>query len=152
MNQLHPLIAAVCGSLVAFGLIGCESDGEVQTETDPVVFEGDEEAELLTDEAMRLVNLDMGDAQAVLDADNGEIVYQDGEYTEIKSENGRRLVVVKSSLDDRNMAKAMEGEVGGEIFTVIGRGSPVPQMTIKGDAELKEAFYKRWNLTLPEAE
>jgi hypothetical protein len=61
------ILAAVCGSLIAFGLIGCESDGVVQTETDPVVFEGDEEAELLTDEAMRLVNLDMDDAQAVLE-------------------------------------------------------------------------------------
>ena len=131
MNR-NPFLTAglsLVALVAATGLAGCASDRaeDVDVVADPNAL-----------------------GETVLAADfkgaaNGSVVYQDGDYAEVKSEDGTRLLVVSG--DNIETAKS-SNEVRGEDFKLMGPRSPVPGVVVLGENALKAKFYERHGLEM----
>jgi hypothetical protein len=82
-------------------------------------------------------------------AQNGEIIYQEDGYAEVKSvtdDYGTRLLVIDPAGIDPAEA-AEDGKIRGDDFKIIGRGSPAGA-TVLGENALKAKFYERHGLQM----
>ena len=127
-NLFH--VSLVLSLAALAGVAGCASDG------------ADEDVDVMADTNA------LGKTALAADfkgAANGSVVYQDGDYAEVKSEDGTRLLVVSG--DNIETAKGAN-EVKGEDFKLMGPRSPVPGVVVLGENELKAKFYERHGIDM----
>ena len=129
------LALVACAALALFALAGCKGDGDDMNDD-----MNDDDPSLSID----ISDASNDPAATFAAATNNTIVYEDGEYMEIKFNDGdiTRLLVVTP--DNANSAMD-KGTISGEDFKLMGRNSPVGT-TVLGENELRAKFYERWGL------
>ncbi|MEM1013432.1 MAG: hypothetical protein AAGI46_14570 [Planctomycetota bacterium] len=145
--QHHRPLLLIASAAAVVALAGCSSDGEAaMDESEPVVIEA-KDLTMDAPEGMIAVDMPMGDPADFAATADGGVVFETDGYAEVKSADGRRLLVVDPSETD--LAEVAEdGEIKGEDFKLMGPKNPITGVVVLGENDLKAAFYARWGIEM----